>query len=229
MFEKYFEIEDDHQEEAKNQKFQNACRIWFRPAEDRTARELREMPQDEREKVWADLSGNEKASKFRKEVIEDPKEIEKAMEDMKAELESIHEKEAFELARKQSSTYVNLRSFQLMFLRSCENNRKRAANKLVEHMQRKKQLFGESVLGRDIKLSDLNADDMETLYSGGIQFLQERDNAGRLVLFGHVESLILKERENLVSTSFLPISRWYSPESFLTFKSYPSVGPCFIA
>jgi hypothetical protein len=227
MAENYFEIEDDHQE-AKKQKFKNACRIWFCPAEDRIAREVREMPQDEREKVWADLSGDEKASQFRKEVIEDPKEIAKALEDMEAELESIHDKEAFELARKQSSTYVNRRSFQLMFLRSCEYNGKRAANKLVEHMQRKKQLFGESVLGRDIKLSDLNADDMETLYSGGIQFLQERDNAGRLVLFGHVKSLIFKERENLVSTSFLAAFRWYSPESILTFQSFSSVGSCFI-
>jgi hypothetical protein len=199
MVEKELHLEEcEDQQEAKNQKFQNACRIWFCPAEERIARELREMPQDEREKVWADLSGNEKTSQFKKEVIEDPKVIYRALEEMKHTIEETKDKPALELAQTQSPDYVDRRSFHLMFLRSCEYNGQVAARKLIEHMETKKRLFREEVLGRDVQLTDLSPDDMETLSSGGIQFLAERDNAGRMVLFGHVESLKFKERENLV-------------------------------
>jgi hypothetical protein len=201
------ETEEEEVQEAINQKFQNACRIWFCPAEEKIAKELREMPQDEREKVWADLSGNEKTSQFRKEVIEDPAAISKALEDMRKELEKMGNKQALELAltRKDSSAYVNSRSFRVMFLRSCEYDGKKAAHKLVEHMETKKRLFGENLLGRDVELSDLSPDDMETLSCGGIQLLSERDNAGRVVLFGHFESLKFQNRENLVS-----IFKWKS-------------------
>ena len=92
-----FEFEDDPLE-AKNQKFQNACRIWFCPAEDRIAKELRQMTPKEREKVWADLSGNEKTSQFRKEIVEEPNMISKELEEMRKELSRIREKPAFDKA-----------------------------------------------------------------------------------------------------------------------------------
>eukprot|EP00339_Tiarina_fusa_P027317 CAMPEP_0117080352 /NCGR_PEP_ID=MMETSP0472-20121206/56695_1 /TAXON_ID=693140 ORGANISM="Tiarina fusus, Strain LIS" /NCGR_SAMPLE_ID=MMETSP0472 /ASSEMBLY_ACC=CAM_ASM_000603 /LENGTH=319 /DNA_ID=CAMNT_0004807961 /DNA_START=69 /DNA_END=1026 /DNA_ORIENTATION=- len=214
-------VEEDRQE-ARNRKFQNACKIWFCPSEERISRELREMPQEEREKVWADLSGNEKTSQFRKDVPEEPEEIARALDEMSTALQEITDKPALDLATKQDGEYVDGRSFRLMFLRSCEYDGKRAAQKLVEHMNTKQQLFGDHCLGRDIKLSDLNEEDMKTLNSGGLQFLPERDNAGRIVLYGHVESVKFKERENLCRALF------YSLMTALQDESVQKLGVIFV-
>lgn len=193
--------EPEDPQEIRDKQFRRACTIWFCPTERKIAKELHEMPKHEREKVWADLSGNEKMSQFRKNVFEDPAVITRALADMQAELGKIPEKQAFEQAAKQADSvaYINSPSFRVMFLRSCEYDGKKAANKFVEHMETKKQLFGEEKLNRDIKLSDLSCDDIETVSCGGLQLLSERDNAGRVILVGHFESLKFKNRENLVS------------------------------
>ena len=193
--------EEEKRRKDRNRKFQNACKIWFCPSDERIARELLHMPQEEREKVWADLSGNENTSQFRKEITEDPKKISKALYDMATSINDdigVEKQSAYELAYQQNSEYVNNHSFRLMFLRSCEYDGKKAARKLVEHMEMRRRLFGDECLGRDIKLSDLNEEDMRTLQSGSIQFLPKRDTAGRLVLYGHIECIQYKERENLV-------------------------------
>lgn len=186
-------------QEQNGRKFQRACRIWFCPTDDKIAMELRKMPQEEREKVWADLSGNEKTSMFRQPVKEDPKAIDEALVHLQREIEGTKEKTAFDLAQRMNPNYVKSRSFQLAFLRSCEYDGKRAGRLLIDHMETKRLLFGNAVLGRDIRLSDLNSDDMVTLSTGGFQFLRERDSAGRIVLYYHRGSLKFKERENFVS------------------------------
>lgn len=159
------------------------------------------MPQKEREKVWADLSGNEKTSLFRKEVVENNDEIDKALDDLQGEIDSISNKEAFTIAENQSVNYVQDRAFRLCFIRSCEYDGKKAGRLLVDHMETKRNLFGNEGLSRDIQLSDLSQDDMDTLESGGIQFLRERDNAGRIILYSHVDCLKVKRPENFVSSS----------------------------
>ena len=157
------------------------------------------MSQTEREKVWADLSGNEKTSQFRKNVSEDPDAIESSLKDLQAEIDSTDEKSAFVMAEKQSPDYVNSTSFRLSFLRCCEYDGKRAGRMLIDHMETKRRLFGDAALGRDIRLDDLNDSDRETLSNGGFQFLRERDSAGRLILYYHRTSLKFKNRENFVS------------------------------
>ena len=179
--------------------FQSACRIWFCPTDEKIAKELRKMSQIEREKVWADLSGNEKTSQFRKNVAEDPAEIDSSLNDLQEELDNTNEKPAFDMAQQQSPEYVNSRTFRLSFLRSCEYDGKRAGRMLIDHMETKRRLFGDAALGRDIRLDDLNDGDKETLHTGGFQFLRERDSAGRLILYYHRTSLRFRNRENFVS------------------------------
>jgi hypothetical protein len=159
------------------------------------------MPQEEREQVWADLSGNEKTSVFKKEVVENKEQIDKRLNEFQDEINSIREKAAYEVAEGQSKSYVHDRAFRLSFLRSCEYNGKKAARLLVEQMETKRHLFGDEVMGRDIRLSDLAPDDMATLRSGGIQFLRERDSAGRLVVYINMASLKFKEAKSFVSSN----------------------------
>ncbi len=200
------ESQDDSNlmQDNTGRKFQSACHIWFCPTDEKIATELRRMAHDEREKVWADLSGNEKTSMFKQVVMEDPNEISEGLNQLQREVDSTKEKPAFDFARRQSPEYVQDRSFQLVFLRSCEYDGKRAGRLLIDHMETKRRLFGDSALGRDIRLSDLNTNDMKTLITGGIQFLHERDRAGRIVLYCRRSSMEFKERENFVSPSSCP-------------------------
>lgn len=194
--------EEKRQRDARTAMFQNACSIWFSPPEERISRELRQLPQKEREKVWADLSGNEKTSNFRKNIVEDPDAIAEALDAMRHGIEDIQDKSALELARSVSPEYINSLSFQKKFLRSCEYDGLKAAKKLVEHMETKRRLFGDELLGRDINLSDLSVSDMNCLKSGGVQFLPDRDKAGRMILYGDVEQLRYKEQINLSRVLF---------------------------
>jgi hypothetical protein len=178
--------------------FQLACRIWFMPSDEKIASELRRLSVQEREKVWADLSGNEKTSSFRNEVAEDDVIIRAALEDLRREIDDIHIKESLLLTRHQSH-YVKDRSFQLMFLRSCDYDGKAAAKLLIDHIDRKRQLFGDETLGRDITRDDMSEHELEIISSGGLGFLQDRDSAGRVVLLSNFSKFRVKERENLVS------------------------------
>lgn len=195
--------EDNNMIKAKHSRtFQRACRIWFCPTDEKIAKELRKMSQVEREKVWADLSGNEKTSQFRKNVAEDPVAIKSSLKDFQEEIDRTNVKPAFNLAKQQSPDYVNSPTFRLPFLRACEYDGKRAGRMLIDHMETKRRLFGDTALGRDIRLDDLNEGDKETLSTGGFQFLRERDSAGRLILYYHRTSLKFKNRENFSRALF---------------------------
>ena len=65
---------------------------------------------------------------------------------------------------------------------------------------RKKELFGSGeILGREIRLSDLSEDDMETLESGFMQVLPTRDAAGRSIFCLTPSHRVFKHPENMVS------------------------------
>ena len=184
----------------EDQRHNNACDIWFSPAEDRTVRELGEMPTEQREKVWADMSGNEKTSFYQKETTENPEQVARALLEMDSEIFKITHKPAYDLADKQSS-YVRNQEFRLKFLRSCDYDPREAANKLVKHMEAKLELWGPEFLGRDVMLSDLSRDDMECLGSGGMQLLSQYDSSGRLVIIADYAHMQNKDLDSLVSFS----------------------------
>lgn len=187
--------------------FQHACRIWFCPAHQKIAKELRELPQDQREKVWADLSANEDASHYKQEMFENPSTIDAALEQMKRNMYDIQNKPgcALSAALNQNRDYVEKRSTLLPFLRFCEYDPRMAVMKLADFMETKRTLFGDDVLGRDIELSDLGPDDLETLNGGGFQILEKPDLAGRHVMYLQPESMenSFKNYMNVVCECYL--------------------------
>jgi hypothetical protein len=155
----------------------------------------------EREKVWADLSGNKNISKFQAilEQEEDPELFPKFLEEINQELCNVSDKQAFEIAQKESPSYTDCSSFRLMFLKAARFDVKAAATSFVRYFEDKRRLFGEESLGRDISFSDLNQDDRDTLATGCCQFLSEPDRGGRSIFFWGQCNTTYKERENLVS------------------------------
>lgn len=182
--------------------FQRACQIWLAPSDERTANELRQLPHDAREKVWADLSGNERTSSFKKAVTEDPDEIRAALKVMEEEIErtASEKKAAFLLARKRSPENVGEDSFRIMFLRACHYDGRKAGKLLIDNLERKRVLFGDASLGRELNLHvDMSDIEVEFLSSGALELLAKRDSTGRAVLHSDFSKVKLQEKDSLVS------------------------------
>jgi hypothetical protein len=167
--------------------------VLCNPRHHRSNEDLNRLSINERKRVFEDLAGSSPVQ------AEDIHEVIKALQEMEVELSnSTPNKEAFDLASKMSPDYVNDLSFRLIFLRGNEYDPKRAAEQVVLHFEEKLLLFGQEKLARDIKLSDLSADDMESLSSGGIQISNVKDHAGRTIIFFRFAECRFKQRENCV-------------------------------
>lgn len=91
------------------------------------------------------------------------------------------EKKAYLSARDQNPDYVMDSTFLLMFLRADQFDTKAAAARFVSFFRIKLELFGRDKLGREIRVDDLNEDDIACLESGYAQVLNARDRAGRAI------------------------------------------------
>jgi hypothetical protein len=145
-------------------------------AEEILANELNELSLVEHEKILFDVHGIAQVHD------EDPAFLEAKFAEFEAELRKIRNKSAYEYAKYLNASYVDDPAFRLMFLRSERFATKLAAKKLVRHFEVKRELFGNGeILAREVRLSDLTKDDMETLESGFMQILPTRDAAGRSI------------------------------------------------
>ena len=141
--------------------------------DDVLAQTMAELSLGERTKIEHDIYG------IHEVVEETPDFVLDKLTKFDIAINSITNKASYDAAFRQSSEYV--RNLRLMFLRSREFDAVRAAARMVGYFQKKEQLFGVDKLAKDIKLSDLNEDDIRALESGFIQVLPSRDRAGRLI------------------------------------------------
>jgi hypothetical protein len=151
-------------------------------------RELNQLSMAGREQVGQDLYGISECTPIDGGLLAT----------LEEEIHRIEQKPAYDLALKLSPSYVRNEGFRTMFLRATEGDCRRAAKRLVRHFATKLRLFGESRLGRGIKITDLDEHEMESLESGGFQVLADRDRAGRSVLFGRYTSMRYREIDNML-------------------------------
>lgn len=142
--------------------------------DDLLADELAALSLSEQDKATFDLHG------LAPEIEETEELIEKSLKDMENELQQIKKKPAFDKAMKMNPSHVQSRELRIRFLR-CEFFKcKNAAKRLVLHFEKKEMLFGDGeILGRDVQLSDMSAEDMEYIKCGTLQVLPTRDISGR--------------------------------------------------
>ena len=178
-----------------------ACKIWCYPKDLHTGRELKSLPLEEREKVWGDMSGDSTLSHYQINP-EQPEFVQQCLQEVQAEIGKVptKEKSAYEHALSTSPDYVLDHSRMLMFLRSEGFDPKLTAKHILGHYDVKQELFGNDKVGRDILLNDLSDDDMESLESGGFQYLDRTDHAGRPICFSRLRAMKAKTAENAVSS-----------------------------
>lgn len=139
--------------------------------------ELAAMTEEERKQAQNDIRGR------RTIVHETPELLIDALGRLEDELDSIAEKEAFELAQDMCPEYVDGDEFRLMFLRSTKFDIAPAAQKIVKYWDRKVVVFGADRAFRKLSIADFDEEDLVALNLGGIRALPERDKFGRGVIF----------------------------------------------
>jgi len=164
--------------------FEYAIHIWFDAPGRRAAEELNSLPTSERERVWADLSGQPSISHFAENVPtpEDPTMVQRAFTDLR-QLILQSSLEPLRSAAQRRPEYIFHPNYMIRFLRANAFDIPSAMDGLNRHLKMKETLFGQELLTRDIRLSDLNTDDQAFLARGVYQYLRETDRAGRAISF----------------------------------------------
>eukprot|EP00538_Stauroneis_constricta_P002208 CAMPEP_0119555002 /NCGR_PEP_ID=MMETSP1352-20130426/7332_1 /TAXON_ID=265584 /ORGANISM="Stauroneis constricta, Strain CCMP1120" /LENGTH=499 /DNA_ID=CAMNT_0007601687 /DNA_START=28 /DNA_END=1527 /DNA_ORIENTATION=- len=144
-------------------------------ADDVIAKEMSALSIRDRQQVYEDVNGvtqpNEETTPF----------LTAKLDDMDISIKMIAKKDAYDMAFQKSPEYVSNPKFRLMFLRATHFNPKNAASRFVSFLERKLDVFGEELLTKDIKMTDLNAEALDFFQSGKAQILPLKDSAGRVV------------------------------------------------
>lgn len=139
------------------------------------AQVMSSLPTAEREKIMEEVHGVSKPMEETPEFVADK------LAEMVSEIE-IYKTEAYELALKQNQSFVEDSDFRLMFLR-CEKFVPSAASiRMMRFLSLKQKYFGKEKITKDIDTLDLSEEDIESLESGAIQILSEKDRSGRAVI-----------------------------------------------
>ena len=136
---------------------------------------LNELTAKERSEGFYDLHGvssplAEETSDF----------ISEKLGELNAAMFRVEEREAFEYALATSPAYV--RSLRLCFLRAENYNVSKAASRMALHFDLRRTYFGDSALGRDLRLSDLPECDRKLMGTGYLQLCARRDRGGRALI-----------------------------------------------
>lgn len=157
------------------------------------AKEMASLSIQEREVVENDVHGIDHKFEDRQPGILDDR-----LAELDLHLDLIKGGTAYELAEQMSSEYVKSRAFRVMFIRADRYDAWEAAQRMIRFFEFKRELFGEEKLVKDIKLQDLDEDDMESLKAGHHQLSPHKDSAGRVIIVGMFALRKFKTVENLV-------------------------------
>lgn len=113
-------------------------------AEDAIATAMKNLSLEDQEKIIFDIHG------IATNPSQKQSERERLLRDFQIKLDRISSKDAYEQARFQNPSYVNNADFRYLFLHAVGFDVCEAAKMYVYHFEKKRQLFGDDVLGRDV-------------------------------------------------------------------------------
>jgi hypothetical protein len=142
------------------------------------ANELGQLSFNERERVYHDIHGVSGC------VQETDDLLAQSLEKLEIEISNLgSKKQAYDLARRQDPNYVQNQAVCLKFLRAESFDCRSTAARIANFFETKLELFGESKLTQDLRLTDFSErEDLDAIESGFIQVLSRRDRAGRAIL-----------------------------------------------
>jgi len=136
------------------------------------------LSEEEQRKVLRDRYGRGD------EIKETPEFISECLQQFKKEIDSIQNKEAYDIALFILPDYVESDRFRLAFLRADYFDAKAAACRMVTYWERKVDLFGtDKAFNPSISVLDFEESDYPALAAGGVRLLPHLDDLGRALLF----------------------------------------------
>ena len=106
------------------------------------------------------------------------------------------------IAMEQNSSYITNESFLLSFLRANEWDSSQAFDQLIRFLMVKAKIFSVDKLTKDIKITDLDDDDIECLTRGEIQYVPIQDRSGRSIICGLPQLHGYKTHYNLLRSIY---------------------------
>ena len=167
-----------------------AVTLWFMPREERTARELKALPLEEREQVWADLSGKDLPRHYRRMLERKRKPIPELMAALDNE---INQQENISIGNGyadylQGVSCQELELIELAFLRLYRWDVSAAAKHLLNHVTEQQRLFRGNEISTSMPLSREYG-----------QVLRQPERGGRQVLLLRLDRLLQLDVDDAVS------------------------------
>ncbi|VEU44454.1 unnamed protein product [Pseudo-nitzschia multistriata] len=189
------------------------------------ANELNKLSFAERESINDEIHGiGVEREYIRHKVVEDdPEMLTDAFQKLTEELEQLRREgsaKAFDLSQKmleesQSSSgnaatcYLNEHGFRLIFLRCERFDCAKAAKRMCSYLDAMHGFFGDEVLRRRIRWSDLNAKEISWMEKGYSQVLPDRDRAGRRIYLRFLRNDDYNDSNSLSDASWMRIGLYY--------------------
>eukprot|EP00934_Nitzschia_sp_Nitz4_P009202 Nitzschia sp. Nitz4//scaffold83_size84149//16863//18461//NITZ4_005167-RA/size84149-processed-gene-0.51-mRNA-1//-1//CDS//3329558926//9192//frame0 len=136
--------------------------------------------QHHQEQSWVDADSHKMLSSY--SCDEDTNAVGLKLLELEREMLKVSPNEAYLKALRLNPGYVTNKDFRTMFLRSQKFDVHAAATHMAHHFETKRRLFGDLVLERDIRQSDLSPQDLKILSLGAFQVFPHRDSANRPVV-----------------------------------------------
>jgi hypothetical protein len=175
------EILDDAVQQNWDAEVSSDCNLSSSPSNDTDA--LAANYQSVNSKENRELRFSDSTHCISDAIDETPEFLEANLAKLENELANMSKtnKEVYLQAEAQDDRYTRCRKLRLMFLRAESFDVRKAAERLARFFKEKLNLFGPGLLAKDVKLSDLDANDIKCLESGIGQLLPHRDRAGRCI------------------------------------------------
>lgn len=133
------------------------------------------------------------------EYEETPTNVRELLDKLQAQLDSFPGKTDILLKLKACSpSPLEDDAMMLRFVRAELYDPRRAARRILNHYDKKLELFGSDKLGTAIAVEDLDHDDLQVLRSGGFQPLPSKDRGGRIVIYERFQCITYKSPLNLL-------------------------------
>lgn len=164
----------------------------MKETEDYLSSEVSKLTTEERAKALDDLHC----------VGEDLQEFPELMQESLLKFDAMVNKqqnEVYKRAVRQNRAYVEDPCFRLRFLRFNFYDIHRSVNQMMNFLKHKEIYFGTDKLARNIKLEDLNEDDVALMLAGLYHIHDGKDRTGRVIFSVMTEMLGKCKIENLVS------------------------------
>ena len=133
------------------------------------------------------------------ELKESPEIVEKSLVEFDQAVQR-QRNPVYDIAVSHNRAYVENRSFRLRFLRAAMHNIGLAVANMMNFLDNKLLHFGEDKVSREIRLNDLNEEEVGLLVSGIFHIQNDRDPMGRVIVYitAGIEMLEICRAQTLV-------------------------------